>query len=478
MHDRKCLAPAVAYKRACASSWLRVMALPGTLLTPHCASKDDLSLQHEVRSLPERADSATGAAVVVADDEAPSPPFFVAVHVGAGYHSPASAKLYRRAMHRACIAAASVLTQGGGNSLDAVVAAIKVLEDDTVTNAGRGSNLTEDGSVECDASVMDSRTGAFGAVGAVAGVSNVIEVAGCLARESMKGPLSLGRIPPIFLVGDGARVWAASRGLSAASSAEEAQNWLLTERAYRQWRQYKDMLSRATQSNGGAHSEQEIRDRNSSLNRLHDQKPNKDGNTDGCHDDFCTKCDDEAPSSDRVMDTVGAISVDSEGNLAAGVSSGGIAMKARGRVGVAAVYGCGCWACCEPSNPSVVVGCSVSGAGEQMVRSFAAHQCCSSALKSPGGPTHACEEMLQRMMTHATVGCTNDAGVLLLQGERTLEGGRHHLATVEVTAAHTAPSFGIGYFGSCMEQPKAIILRRLQGMETSEVNLFAARFVL
>lgn len=95
------------------------------------------------------------------------PRFFVAVHVGAGYHSPSNEKALRSAMKRACLAAASVLRKGSGRCVDAVSVAIQVLEDDPSTNAGRGSNLTEDGHVECDASIMDGDSGAFGAVGAV-----------------------------------------------------------------------------------------------------------------------------------------------------------------------------------------------------------------------------------------------------------------------------------------------------------------------
>lgn len=57
--------------------------------------------------------------------------------------------------------------QGAGGCIDAVTTAIQVLEDDPNTNAGRGSNLNEDGHVECDASIMDGDSGAFGAVGAV-----------------------------------------------------------------------------------------------------------------------------------------------------------------------------------------------------------------------------------------------------------------------------------------------------------------------
>ncbi|KAL7204062.1 hypothetical protein ACSBR2_017178 [Camellia fascicularis] len=79
-----------------------------------------------------------------------NPRFFVAVHVGAGFHVPSNEKALRSAMKRACLAATSVLRKG-----------------DPSTNAGRGSNLTEDGHVECDASIMDGDFGAFGAVGVV-----------------------------------------------------------------------------------------------------------------------------------------------------------------------------------------------------------------------------------------------------------------------------------------------------------------------
>lgn len=96
-----------------------------------------------------------------------NPRFFVAVHVGAGYHAPSNEKSLRSAMKRACLAAASILRKGSGGCIDAVSAAIQILEDDPSTNAGRGSNLSEDGHVECDASIMDGDSGAFGSVGAV-----------------------------------------------------------------------------------------------------------------------------------------------------------------------------------------------------------------------------------------------------------------------------------------------------------------------
>lgn len=93
---------------------------------------------------------------------APEPGFFLAVHAGAGFHSHAKQSRYRAALSRACIAGAKELRAGLG-ARAAVVAAVKTLEEEPLTNAGLGSNLTADGRVECDASVMDG-LGNLGAV--------------------------------------------------------------------------------------------------------------------------------------------------------------------------------------------------------------------------------------------------------------------------------------------------------------------------
>jgi isoaspartyl peptidase/L-asparaginase-like protein (Ntn-hydrolase superfamily) len=79
---------------------------------------------------------------------------------------------------------------------------------------------------------------------------------------------------------------------------------------------------------------------------------------------------------DIIMDTVGAICIDYAGNLATGVSSGGIALKVKGRVGMAAAYGCGCWAGAKSKLSGISTACTFTGAGEQIVQSIAAHECC------------------------------------------------------------------------------------------------------
>ncbi|KFY10559.1 hypothetical protein V492_04964 [Pseudogymnoascus sp. VKM F-4246] len=135
------------------------------------------------------------------------------VHAGAGYHSTANEKIHLSACSDACMVAMRFL-RGGGTAVDAVEAAIKVLEDKEITNAGYGSNLTIEGIVECDATVVD-HLGRSGACGAVAKIKNPIHLARIVLEESNR-PMSLRRVPPNLLIADGAAEFGFEHGMDIA----------------------------------------------------------------------------------------------------------------------------------------------------------------------------------------------------------------------------------------------------------------------
>ncbi|KAL7198540.1 hypothetical protein ACSBR2_020934 [Camellia fascicularis] len=164
----------------------------------------------------------------MAEEDVPdqNPRFFVAVHVGAGFHAPSNEKALRSAMKRACLAAASVLRKGPGGCIDAVSDAIQVLE------------IPPRKSVQIPSYHQ-------GKVQLHIGVRNGIQIAALLAKEQILGSTLLVRISPIFLVGEGARMWAKSKGIPLPASIPEADEWLVTERAKRQWEKYKSMLDDA-----------------------------------------------------------------------------------------------------------------------------------------------------------------------------------------------------------------------------------------
>lgn len=132
------------------------------------------------------------------------------IHAGAGYHSHQNERIHLTAVNDAAKVGMAIL-KNGGDATDAVEMAIRLLEDKEITNAGYGSNLTMEGHVECDATMVD-HYGRSGAVGAISQVKNPIAVARLVLDESTK-PLSLQRVPPNLLVGAGATDYAADKGI-------------------------------------------------------------------------------------------------------------------------------------------------------------------------------------------------------------------------------------------------------------------------
>ncbi|KAL8798068.1 MAG: hypothetical protein Q9182_006979 [Xanthomendoza sp. 2 TL-2023] len=185
------------------------------------------------------------------------------VHAGAGYHSVQNERIHLHACEQktrvfpadeiipypsAAKAAMNVLSEGGG-AVDAVEVAIRVLEDKEITNAGYGSNLSLEGTVECDATIVD-HYGRSGAVGAVGQIQHPIHLARLVLDYSTK-PLSLRRVPPNLLAGPGATDFAESLhmpvlppdSLVSHSARDRWLNWA---------RDLKAAESKASQSNEGS----------------------------------------------------------------------------------------------------------------------------------------------------------------------------------------------------------------------------------
>ena len=278
----------------------------------------------------------TLAAVALALFAAPAaaqdaPRWSFAIHGGAGVIERASLTpeqdaAYRAALHRALEAGSAGLA-AGGSSLDAVQAAIELMEDDPLFNAGRGAVFTAAGRNELDAAVMN---GSDLTAGAVAGLTTTRHPIAA-ARAVME------RSPHVMLIGEGADTFAASVGLEQVDPA-----FFFTER---RWRGLESAL----------------RAQNLPI-------PERPVGAPGPMADNTLPA---PPLNERKFGTVGAVALDSQGRLAAGTSTGGMTAKRWGRVGDVPVIGAGTYA----SNRE---GCAVSatGDGEFYIRASVARDIC------------------------------------------------------------------------------------------------------
>jgi L-asparaginase / beta-aspartyl-peptidase len=211
----------------------------------------------------------------------------------------------------AALAAGSAMLEKREGALDAVEAAVRVLEEDRCFNAGRGSVLTATGRVELDAAIMDGRTLAAGAVACVRTVRNPVRLARAVLEHS----------PHVLLAGDGAEAFAREQGFAPVDAG-----YFWTAR---RWARFV-----ATKRDLG--------------------------------EDVASWSED-APD-DRSTGTVGAVALDGAGHLAAATSTGGVTNKHRGRVGDSPIIGAGTYA----DDRTCAV--SATGAGEAIMRALVAHE--------------------------------------------------------------------------------------------------------
>jgi L-asparaginase / beta-aspartyl-peptidase len=219
--------------------------------------------------------------------------FVLVGHGGAGMYknmTPALLEARRSTMVEALRRGYELLA-GGGSSLDAVEATIRVMEDSGQFDSGRGAYYTREGVPELDAAIMDGRTLAAGSVASVKQIANPIH----LARLVME------KTPHVLLVSRGAEEFAKSQGIELVSPY-----YFYNER---EWQRYEKAKSAAAEKKA------------STL------------------------------ASEDEHGTVGVVALDRAGNLAAGTSTGGTSMKMPGRVGDSPIIGAGTYA----SNESCAV---------------------------------------------------------------------------------------------------------------------------
>ena len=241
----------------------------------------------------------------------------IVIHGGAGTilkedMTPELEQAYMQGLQDAVNAGYAVLEEGG-TATNAVKAAIVILEDNLLFNAGRGSVFTKKGVQEMDAAIMDGKDLSAGAVAGVRNVRNPIELAAEVMEKSNH----------VFLSGKGANDFAIKQGIKL-----EPDEFFFSQFRYDQWKAIRDSD-------------------NYSLDHTHQGL--------------------EELLKDKKFGTVGAVACDANGNIAAATSTGGMTNKKYGRIGDSPLIGCGTYA----NNKTCAISCT--GHGEPFIRAVAAY---------------------------------------------------------------------------------------------------------
>lgn len=290
------------------------------------------------------------AALTLAGAAEAAPKWSIVVHGGAGVIerkdlTPEQEKAYRAAMTKATEAGAAVLRRGG-SALDAIEAAIRLMEDDPLFNAGRGAVFTAEGRNELDAAIMEGRTLKAGAVAGVTRTRHPITLARAVMEKS----------PHVMMMGTGADRFAADQKIEQVDPS-----YFYTDR---RWRALEQFLAREKLP-----------------------IPAKPAGAGGA-DPAKGLAHDEGKKG-----TVGVAAMDQAGNLAAGTSTGGTTGKRWGRVGDAPIIGAGTYA----SNASCAV--SATGTGEYFIRLTVAREVCALVEHKGMSLQAAADEVIQKKLT-------------------------------------------------------------------------------
>jgi L-asparaginase / beta-aspartyl-peptidase len=288
----------------------------------------------------------------------------IVLHGGAGIiertsMNPKTEAAYQASLQQALEAGTAILDRGG-SSLDAVEAAIRVMEDDPLFNAGRGSVFTADGKIELDAAIMDGATLRAGAVADVTRTRHPISLARAVMEKS----------PHVFLVGEGADAFSVQEGLEQVDPS-----FFFTERRWQ-----------------------------SLIKQLKKEGLPIPPRPEGAPPEPTEPISEIEPEDAHKYGTVGVVALDRTGNVAAGTSTGGTQAKRWGRVGDSPVIGAGTYA----SNESCAV--SATGTGEYFIRLTVAREVCALVEYKKMRLQAAVDEVIQKQLT----ALKGDGGVIAI----------------------------------------------------------------
>lgn len=261
------------------------------------------------------------------------------IHGGLGYDKKDVTDEFLKTVRsglEAALKAGEKKLREGGTSLDAVEAAIRVMEDDPTFNAGKGAVFTHEGRNELDASIMEGKTKKAGAVAGVTIIKNPISAARAVMEKSKH----------VMFTGRGAEVFATQQGLEIVDPA-----YFWTER---RWKQIQEIWQREKE---GRQSK-----------RVPWTMPRE------------------------AYGTVGAVALDQDGNLAAGTSTGGMTNKLYGRIGDSPIIAAGTYA----DNEAAAISCT--GHGEFFIRYAVSHEIVAQMKYKKASLKEAAEDVINRQL--------------------------------------------------------------------------------
>ena len=310
----------------------------------------------------------------------------IVVHGGAGAWNPERIQPGLEGVKRASRKGFDILNKGE-SPVDAVIEAVAVMEDDAAFNAGYGSSLNIEKRVEMEASIMDGKTLRAGATGLLKDIRNPVR----LARIVME------KTDHVFVVGEGAERLAKIFNLEKRNP--------ITELRLKYYEEQKKALF----------------DGKSNLPRLADLVKT--------HPDFFE------------LETVGAVAIDAEGNVAAATSTGGFPLKLPGRIGDSALIGCGTYA------DNQAGACSVTGIGELAIRLVLSKTVCN--YMENGKPAQEAVESAIKLVGKRISDMPNRIGLIAVDHQ----GG--------IGAAHNTPDMCWAYLTPRMQEPIASLRAKI-----------------